>query len=217
MTMKHTAKKIFVAALLLGCTAAANAQLYIATGSSGATTWFNFTLNSTLNQVTVEVDNTHAGLGGAYGTVTSFGFNVPTGFAATGSLLSMSGVPDGTWNYFSPYNLNNFDQDAGAGSGKNISGGQPNEGVAFGSTATFVFQFNDFSDASGFLGTNGVSVKWQSVSTNGQSDEGFGNPGTPGAPIVPVPEPSTYGLVAAGCLVVGSFIRRRFIKVKALA
>ena len=183
--------KLLAIGALIGSAAVAQAQLYIATGSSGVTTWFNFSIDATLNRVTVQVDNTHAGVGGVTGIVTSFGFNAPGSLAATGSLLSTSGVPAGTWSYFSPYNLNNFDQDAGAGSGVNVNGGQPNESVKFNTTATFVFQFADFADASGFLGADGVSVKWQSLSTNGQSDHGFGDPATPGSAILPVPEPST--------------------------
>jgi hypothetical protein len=218
--MKLLSKNILATAVLLGLVTAAPAQLYIATGGSGASAWFNFSIDAALNRVTVEVDNTHEGAGGAHGIVTSFGFNLPTGKAATGSLLNTVGVPDNSWSYFVPYGLNNFDQDAGAGSGKNVNGGQPSEGVQFGSTATFVFQFADFSDAAGFLGSNGVSLKWQSVSTTNQSDEAFGNPGTleaPGAPFVPVPEPSTYGLIGAACLVIGTAARRHSAKVKALA
>lgn len=216
--MKSTYRKVLATCALLGCAAAAHAQLYIATGSSGVTTWFNFSIDPTLNRVTVQIDNTHAGVGGVNGVVTSFGFNVPTGYAAGGSLLSSSGVPAGTWSYFTPYNLNNFDQDAGAGSGVNVNGGQPNESVKFNTTATFVFQFADFSSATGFLGQNGMSVKWQSLSSNGQSDEAYGNPGTPNAPpIIPVPEPSTYGMIGAAVLVIGSMMRRQVKKVKALA
>lgn len=216
--MKSTYRKVLATCLLLGCAAAAHAQLYIATGSSGVTTWFNFSIDPTLNRVTVQVDNTHAGVGGVTGIVTSFGFNVPAGLAPTGSLFSTSGVPAGTWSYFTPYSLNNFDQDAGAGSGVNVNGGQPNESVKFNTTATFVFQFADFNDASGFLGQNGMSVKWQALSSTGQSDEAYGNPGTSGAPvIVPVPEPSTYGIVGAAFVIVVTAVRRQVKKVKELA
>jgi hypothetical protein len=215
--MKSSLKKLFVVGALLGAATVANAQLYIATGSSGVTTWFNFTIDPTLNRVTVLVDNTHPGVGGVTGTVTSFGFNIPATLDGTGSLLSTTGVPAGTWSFFEPYNLNNFDQDAGAGSGANVNGGQPNEGVKPGFTATFVFQFAEFSDATGFLGPNGVSLKWQGLSTTGQSDHGFGNPGNEGPTpaITPVPEPSTYGMMGAAFLAVALFVRR--LRAKALA
>lgn len=202
--MKSIREKLLATCALLGIAATASAQLYIASGSSGVTTRFNFSIDPTLNRVSVSVDNTHVGTGGATGTVTSFGFNAPPALAGSGSLLSTAGVPAATWSYFAPYNLNHFDQHAGAGSGNNVSGGQPHEGVAFGGTGTFVFQFADFADASGFLGAQGVSAKWQGVSTTGTSDEGFGDLDIP-----PIPEPSTYGLIGAAVLMLGVVIRRK--------
>ncbi len=113
---------------------------------------------------------------------------------------------------------NNFNEDVGAHTGPNDNGGHPPDGVAPGHTATFVFQFGDFSNATGFLGANGVSLKWQALvstdsSVNGQSDHGWGNPGgDPGTQnITPVPEPSSYGLMGAA-LMTGLCLRRRMLK-----
>ena len=212
--MKSILRKLFAASALLRLAAVANAQLYIATGSaSGVSTSFDFSIDPVLNRVTVVVDNTHPGIAGVTGTVTSFGFNIPSSLAGTGSLLSATGVPAGTWSFFEPYDLNLFDQDVGAGSGANVNGGQPSESVQYGNSAMFVFQFGDFSDATGFLGPNGLSVKWQALSTTGLSDEGFGNPGTSEAPpIIAVPEPSTYGLIGAASLLAGLLVRRKFAR-----
>lgn len=219
--MKSIIKKSVAAAALFWVAASSQAQLYIATGGTGVTTWFNFTIDPVLNRVTVGVDNTHAGVGGITGVVTSFGFNMPATLAGTGSLLSVSGVPAASWSYFEPYNLSAgggvFVQDVGSGSGANPNGGFPPDSVAFGSTATFVFQFADFADASGFLGVNGMTSRWQAIVPGGGSDEGFGNPGPSGGPgLGAVPEPSTYGLIGAAALIVGVLMRRTLRKAATL-
>lgn len=217
ITMKLSYRNLFAMGALLSAAVAAQAQLYIATGGSGVTTSFNFSFDTALNRVTVQVDNTAAGVGGVTGTVTSFGFNIPNALAGTGSLLSYSGTPAlGAWAYFEPYNLNAggnvFQQEVGAGTGANPNGGHPPHSIPFGGTATFVFQFGDFSDASGFLGVNGVTARWQQLSVPPGSDEGFGNTGTPGGgPVLtPVPEPSTYGMIGAAGLLAAAILRRKF-------
>jgi len=210
--MKATpvSKLLFAAGVLLAFCTSAQAQLYVATGSTGVVAWFNFTIDPVLNRVTVVVDNTHDGVSGQHGIVTSFGFNIPSALAGTGSLFSTSGVPAGTWSLFEPYNLNNFDQDVGAGSGINVNGGQPFESVQPGSMATFVFQFADFADSTGFLGTHGVSLKWQSINIDGNpSDHAFGEPGGVVVLLTPVPEPSTYGLMGAATVMAMVAVRRR--------
>lgn len=219
--MKTTCLKLLATCALLGFATAAHAQLYTATGSTGVTSSFNFTIDPTLNRVTVLVNNTQAGVGGVTGSVTSFGFNIPPALAGTGSLLSTSGVTAGAWTYFAPYNLSagggGFVQDVGAGTGANPNGGTVAQGVVAGSSATFVFQFGDFASAAGFIGPNGVTARWQGVTGN-RSDEAFGNPGTPGGPgLTPVPEPSTYGLFGAAALAVGLMVRRKRNGVAAVA
>lgn len=208
--MKLSFHTFFSSVALLGLATAAHAQLYIATGrTTGVTTQFNFDFNSVLNQVTVQVDNTFAGVGGVTGTLTSFGFNIPANLVCTGSLLSATGVPDGTWKFFNSYDINvgggGFAQDVGAGSGKNENGGQPKWGVKFGSSATFKFQFADYDTMAGFIGFNGVTARWQSVNEEG-SDVGFG---VLSPSLTPVPEPATYGMFGVAALLVGVMFKRK--------
>jgi len=215
--MKLSFRTFFSSVALLGLATATHAQLYIATGrNTGVTTRFNFDFNSVLNQVTVQLDNTFAGVGGVTGTLTSFGFNIPANLVNTGSLLSATGVPDGTWKFFNSYDINvggnDFAQDVGAGSGKNENGGQPKHGVKFGSSATFKFQFADYDTMAGFIGFNGVTARWQSITTKGKedSDVGFGVLNPTGSPsLTPVPEPATYGMFGVAALLVGVMFRRK--------
>lgn len=209
-------KLLKLSGLLLAAATAAHAQLYVVTGAqTGVRTSLTFSIDDALNRVSVFVQNNELGPGGVTGTLTSFGFNVPNTLIATASLVM---APTG-FVLSRPFDLNAggnvFSQDLGAMTGNNPNGGDPQDGFSFGESGTFVFQFAEFSGTAGFLGTNGVSGRFQVVGVGpnggGGSDAGFGNPGTgPGpVPIVPVPEPSTYGMIGAACLLAGALVRRK--------
>jgi hypothetical protein len=207
--------------LLLGISTA-SAQLYLPVGiNTGVTAHFNFTINTISNQLLLQVDNRFAGAGGATGTITSFGFNVPNGLIVSTRLVSQSWnvltpgrTEPGDWTLVAPYALNaggnNFGQDVGLITGPNANGGNPPKGIWFGEVISFVFQFDDFTVVTGFLGENGVTARWQSIASSGNSnrdsasDEGFGSFIAP-----PVPEPSTYGLAGVGALLLGVAVQRR--------
>jgi hypothetical protein len=209
-------KKCIFSIIAAGALAsAASAQLYtVAGGTTGVTAEFTFTIDDVANTVTVFVDNTILGENGAQGTITTFGFNTPFATAdlgADGSNVSFTQDFGDMWNMFAPYELSpteTFAQDFGVGSGPTEEGGNPQNGIEFGSTGTFVFTFPDFTGTdsiAGWLGEDGLSVRFQevldSMGVSGQSDKVFGNPddgGGGGGGVVP--EPSTYGLLGAMAL-----------------
>lgn len=212
--------KVLTVTLLAAALATlAPAQLYLATGAeTGVVSQFTISINPTLNQVTFDVDNTIAGPGGVTGTLMSFGFNAPTvAVANSGTLLSQSWTTlvsghtePNDWLVVHPYLLSgsaaSLVQNFGLVGGSNANGGATHQGLWFGERATFVFQFEDFASASGFLGYDGISARWQQVTAGAGSDKGVGSIDTG---LTPVPEPSTYGLAGAGLLAIRLFLRRR--------
>jgi hypothetical protein len=189
------------------------------------------TADITANTYKLEFQNTFLGTGNYQGTITSFGFNTPFSDAQLGSdgsnvsftqlwtqlLPDRGGVQPATWNIFEPYDLSQggglYAQDIGDGTGNTPQGGNPGDGIRFGEIAVFTFQFADFTSADGFFDSaTDISVRWQQVGTNGSfqgSDYGGGNDRPPPSEgEVPVPEPSTYGLLAAGALVALAVYRR---------
>ena len=197
-------------------------------------TFATVTVDSTANTYTLIVDNTHLGLNGDNGTLTSLGFETPFTAAQLGtngsnvSLMTtwlqtdVGHIVPANWNVIAPYDLkaggNQFQQDVGAGVHiGQPNGGNPNDGIKFGEIVKFVFTLPDFTDAQlpDFFPGNDLTFRWQEVGLDGKvgegSDANFGTGTPPGTRGGPVPEPSTYGLMAAAALL-GLVGYRRFGK-----
>lgn len=192
----------------------------------GVKTKFTFTVNPTSNTLTIVVDNTIAGNGGAEGTITSFGFNTPFSDAQLGNNGSnvsftqtwnttLPGHTTWKWNKFEPYQISQnggYNTDLGVGTGTTPTGGTSADGIKFGEKVTFVFTFPDFAPGqiNGFFDQNpDLIVRWQEVGfgcSNGWSDYGT-------ADLPPAPEPSTYGLIGAGALLSLAVVRRQKQKI----
>lgn len=206
---------VAVATLLTG---SARADFILASGlGTGVNSLFTLSIDPELNRVIVEVDNSLAGPGGVTGTLMSFGFNVPESIANSGTLLEQDWIAlnagrlePGSWSLAQAYALSGnagmFLQDFGVFGGSNEEGGNPNRGVHFGEKARFVFGFADFTGVEGFFGEEGLSARWQQVSTSPGSDKGLGGPPPD---FTPVPEPATYGLVGSSVLLLAGLLRRR--------
>ncbi len=218
-TKSHAAPAL---ALLLALAGSAHASLYIPSGTNtGVTAHFEFTVDPVASQLLLQIDNSYAGPGGVTGTITSFGFTVPDSLVSSATLISQSWdvlavghVEPADWTLVAPYDLsaggNLYAQDVGLLTGPNPNGGNPPKGIWFGEKVSFVFQFDAFASATGFLGDNGVTARWQEVTAQPGSDEGFGSEVPP---FTAAPEPSTYGIMGAGVLGLGALIRRRRLKV----
>jgi hypothetical protein len=215
---KPKMKKSIISLIAAGALASvASAQLYIVEGGgTGVKAEFTFTIDDVTDTVTVDIDNTIAGDGGAQGAITGFGFNVPdwmdvslVSFTATGG----AGFAESSWDLGPDFDLEpGYDQDLG------VTGAPQVDTIQWGTTAQFVFSFNqDFTGTDGFLGANSLSVRFQSIENSinpESSDKVFGNPeeGGGGGGGGVVPEPSTYGMFGAlallGMMVVRQ-VRRR--------
>ncbi len=224
----------FLLAALLPATTAFG-QLVAIGGNTGVTTVFDASIGG--QNLFITVDNTHLGLGGVTGSVTSFGFNTPwdapldlSKIAITYQNLSLTG-PTTAWNPLSEFELT-----AGLGSGgftvdlglESDANGNPNgnsvaNGVEFGETVVFKLAFNastypipDLDEVASFFNQGPAAtnflVRWQDVegTTAGTSDAYRGD--WPSGYDIPqgggVPEPSTYGLFGVAALL-GVVLARR--------
>lgn len=229
-----------LALTLLGAVSSARAQLvtkyFVVTGTAANVTANVIeTVNATNNTVTIQIDNTIAGPGGAQGVITSFGFDVPFNNGTLGNngnktsftqqwtqLVAGHGEP-AHWSFLEPYNFSGansiFSQNYGVGTTGSTTpiNGSANAGIKFGETATFVFSLPDFdtNDIAGFFDTAfDFTIYWQDIMNgSGGKTADIGRAGDLSAPPTqepaPVPEPTTYGAMGAISLLGLALWRRR--------
>ncbi len=224
--MRTLPNLILAVGLTLGLCHTTSAQIAVhefnvVSQTYGVRSKFTFTVDPGANVLTVRIDNTIAGVNGYKGNIVGFGFNTPftnTQLGNNGSnvwidnhttQLNPGHSQPGDWTKSDPFSMagGQYTQDFGVWAPTP----KPQNGIQHGEKAWFVFAFPDFtaSQVSGFFdGTRDLMVRYQEVGKNGcyeYSDYGWANDCA-----LPVPEPSTYGLIgAAGLLGLVSWRRMK--------
>jgi hypothetical protein len=142
--------------------------------------------------------------------ITGFAFSLFDGLADT--LISVTGTQDnGGWNFSSDADSGNgnatFNLDlesyAITGDSGNINGGDPNDGIAAGTTGRFTFS----GQFGGNVGISDVFARWQRTGVDGDgSDYGWG---CTDDPCMKVSEPASLTLFGLGLVFAGVAARRR--------
>lgn len=206
-----------LAALLVFTSATVRADTITVTGVdtgqfSTATVVCEF--NSQTNTFTFTITNTSAiTQPGSTSTITGIGFDLPPlGNASASGLNGFTGMqaPSLSSNFtFSdgdlgnvPHGFNSAVLDFGFLTGSNFNGGNPNDGLAPGESASFIVSGAAFAGFTEEQICNAIFVRFQNVNTGAGSDVGV--PGNP------IPEPSSILLLGSALVGLGGYVRRKY-------
>lgn len=205
-----------LAALLVFASASVRADTITVTGVdtgqfSTATVVCEF--NSQTNTFTFTITNTSAiTQPGSTSTITGIGFDLPPiGNASASGLNGFTGMqaPSLSSNFtFSdaalgnvPHEFNDVVLDFAFITGSNFAGGNTNDGLAPGESASFIVSGAAFAGFTEEQICNAIFVRFQGVNTGEGSDVGV--PGNP------IPEPSSILLLGSALVGLGGYVRRK--------
>jgi hypothetical protein len=220
--MPRLGRFITIAALLVIAAASSNVRadtINIVGVDSGqfSTATVVCEFNSQTNTLTFTITNTSAiTTPGSTSTITGIGFDLPPlGNASASGLNGFTGMqaPSLSSNFVFtdgaagnvPHGFNSAVLDFAFLTGANFNGGNPNDGLLPGESASFTVSGAAFAGFTEEQICNAIFVRFQNVPLNAPGGEGS-DVGVPGEP---VPEPSSILLLGSALIGLGGYARKK--------